>query len=174
MTLQKQSQFAEIKNSEMHELFLDELADILNAEQQLTKALSKMAGAAMSEQLQSSFQSHHRETVYHITRLEQVFASLAEPVQRKQCKAMKGLLAEVNELMEEMVRSAVLDTALIAVAQKVEHYEIASYGTLCAWAKKLGYDDAAKLLDATLDEELVADEMLTVIAESFANELMSY
>ena len=167
MTHQTMSQTMETHDSELHELFLDELADILNAEQQLMKALPKMAGAAMTEQLSRAFESHLLETEYHITRLEQVFASIDEPMQSKQCKAMKGLLAEGDEIMQEMKGSSALDAALIANAQKVEHYEIAAYGTLCSWAEKMGYEDAIELLDATLDEEKVADEMLTAIADSY-------
>lgn len=157
-------------DSELHELFLDELADILNAERQLTKALPKMAKAAKSEELTAAFKSHLAETENQITRLEQVFASLDEPVKSKECKAMKGLLEEGKDLMEEMKDSSALDAALIAAAQKVEHYEIASYGTVCAWAEKMGHDEAVELLTATLDEEKLADEKLTAIAESTANE----
>lgn len=157
-------------DSELHELFLDELADILNAEQQLAKALPKMAGAATSEELSAAFESHLAETEYHVTRLEQVFSSINEPVQSKECKAMKGLLEEGNDLMEEMAGSSALDAALIAAAQKVEHYEIASYGTLCAWAEKMGHDEAADFLAITLDEEKNANDILTAIAESSSNE----
>lgn len=156
--------------SDLRELFLDELADIMNAEEQLVKALPKMAAVATSQELTAAFESHLAETEYQITRLEQVFASLEEPVQSKECKAMKGLLAEGKDLMEEMADSSALDAALIAAAQKVEHYEIASYGTLCAWAEKLGFSEAAELLDATLDEEKTADDTLTEIAESAVNE----
>lgn len=160
----------EATDSDLRELFLDELADIMNAEEQLVKALPKMAAAATSQELTAAFESHLAETEYQITRLEQVFASLEEPVQSKECKAMKGLLAEGKDLMEEMADSSALDAALIAAAQKVEHYEIASYGTLCAWAEKLGFSEAAELLDATLDEEKTADDTLTEIAESAVNE----
>jgi ferritin-like metal-binding protein YciE len=129
-----------------------------------------MAEAAISEELTSAFESHLSETEYHVTRLEQVFAYLDEPVQSKECKAMKGLLEEAKELMEEMKDSSAMDAALIGAAQKAEHYEISTYGTLCAWAEKLGYQEAVKLLEATLDEEKAADEMLTAIADSSANE----
>lgn len=167
---QTEDESAEVMDSELHELFLDELADILSAEQQLVIALPKMAEAAMSEELRAAFESHLAETEYQITRLEQVFASLDQPVQSKECKAMKGLLEEGKEIMEDMKGSSALDAALIAVAQKVEHYEIASYGTLCAWAEKMGHAEAAELLDATLDEEKTADESLTEIAESTVND----
>lgn len=169
-TKQTEDQNTGTKDSELHELLLDELADILHAERQLTKALPKMAEAANSEELKAAFEAHLAETVNQITRLEQVFASLDEPVKSKECKAMKGLLEEGKEMMEEMKDSPALDAALIAAAQKVEHYEIASYGTVSAWAEKMGHDDAVQLLNATLDEEKAADEMLTAIAESTAND----
>lgn len=167
---QTDDQDLETMDSELHELFLDELADIMSAEQQLTKALPKMAKAAVSEDLTAAFESHLMETEYHLTRIEQVFTSLDEPVRTKECKAMKGLLEEGEEMMEEMKDSSALDAALIAAAQKVEHYEIASYGTVCAWAARKGHDEALELLTATLEEEKVADETLTDIAESIANE----
>ncbi|MES2981058.1 MAG: ferritin-like domain-containing protein [Verrucomicrobiota bacterium] len=170
MTQENDDESTETMNSELHALFLDELADILNAEQQLMKALPKMAAAAVSEELKMAFESHLSETEYQIKRLEEVFASLAEPVQSKECKAMKGLLEEGKELMEDMIDSSALDAALIAAAQKVEHYEIASYGTLCAWATEMGHDEALELLTATLEEERAADETLTEIAESTSNE----
>lgn len=157
-------------NSGLHELFLDELADILSAEQQLTSALPKMAEAAASVDLTAAFKSHLTETQHQITRLEQVFACLDEPVKSKECKAMKGLLEEGKDLMQDLKGSSALDAALIAAAQKVEHYEIASYGTVCAWAAKMGHDKALELLNATLEEEKAADEMLTKIAENAVNE----
>jgi ferritin-like metal-binding protein YciE len=156
--------------SELHELLIDALADLLSAEQQLTKALPKLAEAAKAGELTSAFESHLDETEYHITRLEQVFALLDEPIRAKECKAMKGLLEEGKELMEELSGSSALDAALIAAAQKVEHYEIASYGTACAWAEKMGYDEAYELLNSTLEEEKAADEILTDVALNSANE----
>jgi ferritin-like metal-binding protein YciE len=153
-------------DSDLHELFLDVLADTLNAEQQLTKVLPKMAGAAVYEPLSAAFDSHLAETEYHVTRLEQVFASLNEPVQSKQCNAMKVLLSEAVEMMEEMKGSSALDAVLIAVSQKAEHYEIAAYGTLRGWAEKMGHEEAVELLEATLDEEKAADETLAEIAGS--------
>jgi ferritin-like metal-binding protein YciE len=157
-------------DTDLHELFLDELADILNAEQQLTKALPTMAEAAESPELREAFESHLEETRQQISRLEQVFQSLGEPVKSKTCKAMKGLLEEGDELMEELENSSALDAGLIAAAQKVEHYEIATYGTLCAWAEKMGHEDAFQLLQETLAEEKEADEKLTEIAIGVANE----
>lgn len=164
---------AEEQNAEMdndlHELFLDELADILNAEQQLTKALPKMAKAAESDELREAFEAHLAETEEHVSRLEQVAEGLGEKLKRKTCAAMKGLVEEAQDLMKEQKGSSALDAALIAAAQKVEHYEIASYGTVCAWAKQMGHEDAAEILGETLEEEKAADEKLTTIAESAAN-----
>jgi ferritin-like metal-binding protein YciE len=160
---------SEMVDNELHELFLDQLADILNAEQQLTKALPRMAEAANSVELTAAFESHLAETENHITRLEEVFTSLEAPVNNKKCKAMEGLLQEGREMMAEMEGSPALDAALIAAAQKVEHYEIASYGTVCAWAEHMGHDEAVQLLTATLDEEKAADEKLTAIAQSGVN-----
>ena len=157
-------------DNDLHELFIDELADILNAEQQLIKALPKMAEAAQATELREAFQSHLEETRQHAARLEQVFKSLDESVKSKTCKAMKGLLEEGAELMEELEDSSALDAGLIAAAQKVEHYEIASYGTVCAWAEQMGHDEALELLEKTLDEEKTADEKLTEIAMSVANQ----
>ncbi len=171
MKKQTQEQETESRDSELHELFLSELADILSAEQQLTKALPEMAKAANDEELTEAFESHLAETENQISRLEQVFKSLDQPVKSKPCKAMKGLLEEGKDMMEEMSDSSALDAALIAAAQKVEHYEIASYGTVCAWAERLGLDDAVELLSASLEEEKAADEKLTEIAESTANQV---
>jgi ferritin-like metal-binding protein YciE len=156
-------------DNDLHELFLDELADVYNAEQQLIKALPKMAKAAESDELREAFESHLEETEGHARRLEEVAESLEESLKKKTCAAMKGLVEEAQELMKEQKDSSALDAALIAAAQKVEHYEIASYGTLCAWAKQMGHDDALELLKETMDEEKAADEKLTGIAESAAN-----
>ena len=156
-------------NSALHELFLDELADILNAEQQLLKALPKMAKAANSDELREAFESHLEETQNQVSRLEDVFSALDETPKRKKCKAMEGLLEEGKEMMEEKKDSAALDAALISAAQKVEHYEIASYGSCCAWAEMMGHSEALELLQETLTEEKDADEKLTQIAESVAN-----
>lgn len=170
MKVQKRDQKTETMDSDLHELFLNELADILSAEQQLTKALPKMAEAANSRELKAAFQTHLAETENQITRLEQVFASINEPVRSKECRAMKGLLKEGKDLLEEMADSSALDAALIASAQKVEHYEIASYGTVSAWAEMMGHEDAVELLETTLEEERAADEKLTAIAEGSSNE----
>jgi len=158
-------------DSDLHELFLDELADIYNAEQQLTKALPKMANAAQSDELREAFEAHLAETEGHLSRLEEVAESLGEKLKRKTCAAMKGLVEEAQELMKEQKGKSSLDAALIAAAQKVEHYEIASYGTVCAWAKQMGHDSEAETLEETLSEEKAADEKLTSIAEESVNAL---
>jgi ferritin-like metal-binding protein YciE len=151
--------------SSLRETFVTELADLYDAEKQLLKALPKMAKAASEEELKEAFQSHLEETQQHVQRLEQVFEIFEEPAKGKKCKAMQGLIAEGDELIQEKEG----DAALICAAQKVEHYEIASYGSLCAWARLLEEDQAADLLEETLDEEKAADEKLTSIAETTVN-----
>lgn len=157
-------------NNELHELFLEELADLLNAETQLTKALPTLAKAAQAEELAEAFRSHLEETQNHVTRLSEVFSSLNVKSRKKTCKAMKGLVEEGSDLIEELKGSSACDAGLIAAAQKVEHYEIASYGTALAWARQMGHDEAASLLEETLNEEKSADEKLTELAESVANQ----
>ena len=157
-------------NNELHELFLEELADIYSAEQQLTKALPKMAKAAESEELRQAFEEHLEQTEEQISRLDQVFESLGEKMKRKTCKAMQGLIEEGTEVMQEQKGSPAIDAALIASAQKVEHYEIATYGTLCTWAEQMGHHDALDLLKQSIEEEETTDERLTELAESIANE----
>ena len=151
--------------SKLRETFLDQLADIYNAENQLTKALPKMAKAAEHEDLKSAFESHLKETEGHIERLEKVFKSLGEKVKSKTCKAMEGLIKEGKEVIDEDEG----DAALICAAQKVEHYEIAGYGSLVTWATLLGEKEATSLLKKTLDEEKAADETLTSVAEETVN-----
>jgi len=153
----------------LHELFLEELADIYNAEQQLTKALPKMARAAQSDELRMAFEEHLEQTQEQISRLNQVFQSLGETLKRKTCKAMQGLVEEGNEVAQEHKGSSEIDAALIAAAQKVEHYEIASYGTLCTWAEQMGHNEALELLKQNIDEEETTDERLTELAEGLAN-----
>ena len=153
----------------LHELFLDELSDIYNAEQQLTKALPKMVKTAESDELRTAFEEHLEETENQISRLDEVFQSLDESPKRKKCKGMEGLIEEAKEMMEEMSDSGALDASLIASAQKVEHYEIASYGTLCTWAEMMNHTEALDLLKENLSEEKNTDERLTQIAESLAN-----
>jgi ferritin-like metal-binding protein YciE len=148
--------------STLRETFLDELADIYDAEKQILKALPKMAQAAQHEDLRHAFEEHLEQTEGQVERLEQVFEVIGEEPKGKGCKAMEGILKEGDELMKEHHG----DAALICAAQKVEHYEIASYGSLQSWARMLGEDDAADLLEETLDEERDTDERLTEIAES--------
>ena len=157
-------------NNELHELFLEELADIYNAETQLTKALPKMARAAESEELRAAFEEHLQQTEEQISRLDQVYESLGESMKRKTCKAMQGLIEEGSEVMQEYKGSSAIDAALIAAAQKIEHYEIASYGTLCTWAEQMDHQDALDFLKQNIDEEEATDERLTELAESIANE----
>jgi ferritin-like metal-binding protein YciE len=163
-----QNEFSE-SNNELQELFLDELADIYNAEQQLTKALPKMAKAANSDELREAFEMHLEETEEQISRIEQAAEVMGESLKKKVCKGMKGLLEEGQEMMQEKKQSPAIDATLIAAAQKVEHYEIASYGTLCAWAKHLGQNEVLELLHETLEQEKTTDEKLTSLAESAAN-----
>jgi ferritin-like metal-binding protein YciE len=170
MSMKESDQEGGQMNTALHELFLDELADLYNAEQQLTKALPKLAKAARSPELREAFQEHLEQTEEHISRLEEVAESLDEKLKGKKCKAMEGLIAEGKEIMEEQEDSAALDAGLIIAAQKVEHYEIASYGAVCAWAKQMGHDDALDLLTQTLDEEKETDQKLNEIAENLANQ----
>ena len=153
----------------LRELFVEELRDVLSAEKQLLKALPKMAKAAMSPELKRGFEKHLGQTKMQVTRLEQVFESLGETARAKTCKAMQGLIEEGSEIIEKDFDADVKDAALICAAQKVEHYEIASYGTLVTWAKQLGERKAAKLLGQTLDEEKLTDQKLTTLAESAIN-----
>jgi ferritin-like metal-binding protein YciE len=148
----------------LHELFVDELKDIYDAEKQLTKALPKMAKAAHSEDLRAAFEEHLEITRMQVNRLEEVFKSLGMAARGKTCQGMKGLIEEGQEKMEELEQGATLDAALIASAQKVEHYEIATYGTLATFAEIMGHQDAKDLLGQTLDEEKEADEKLTQVA----------
>jgi len=151
--------------SELREMFLDELMDIFDAENQLAKALPKMAEAASDEELQEGFREHLKETETQIDRLKQVFEILGKPAKGRTCKAMQGLIAEGEELIKEDAG----DAALICAAQKMEHYEIASYGTLCSWARLLEEEDAEELLLTTLDEEKAVDQKLTELAEDTIN-----
>ena len=157
-------------DTELHELFLDELADVYSAEQQLTKALPKLAKAAQTDELREALEQHLEETEEHISRLEQVAESLDESLKKKTCKAMQGLIAEGDDIVKEQKDSSALDAGIIAACQKVEHYEIASYGTLCAWAEQMGHDEAVKLLRQTEEEEIAADEKVTEVAETVANQ----
>ena len=147
-------------------LFEDTLRDMYYAEKKLTKILPKMAKKATTEELSEAFSSHAEETQGQVQRIEQVFGMLDKTPRAKKCEALEGLSAEGDHVMEEAEDDGVMDAGLIASAQAVEHYEIARYGTLIAWAKQLGMDDAAALLAESLDQEKAADEKLNGLAES--------
>ena len=149
----------------LQEKLLDEVRDLYHAEKQLLKALPKMAKASSHDDLREAFESHLEETREQVTRLEEVFAAMGEKVRAKNCPGMAGIIEEGSELMKEEEAGAVLDAALIAAAQRVEHYEIASYGTARTLAEQLGHTNVARLLQETLDEESAANEKLTGIAE---------
>jgi ferritin-like metal-binding protein YciE len=149
----------------LRELYIDELKDIYNAENQLVKALPKMAKAATSQELRQGFEEHLEQTKGHVQRLEQIFQKLEESPKGKKCKGMEGLVEEGSEVMGEDFEGSLMDAALIGAAQRVEHYEIAAYGTVCAFAKELGEDGHAELLKETLEEEKETDEKLTKLAE---------
>jgi len=154
----------------LEDLFLEEIKDLYHAEGQLVKALPKMAKAAKSPELKSAFQSHLEQTKGHVERLTQVFAEIGKPAKGKTCVAMKGLIEEGSELISEDAEPHVKDAGLIVAAQKVEHYEIASYGSMCVFADLLGLKAAKKLLGQTLAEEEAADKKLTQLAEGLVNQ----
>jgi ferritin-like metal-binding protein YciE len=157
-------------NGHLQELFVDELKDILGAEKQLLKGLKKLASSAAGDTLKKAFETHYTQTEGQIERLKQVFQSIGLTARGKKCKAMEGLLEEADEITESFEdQPQVLDAALISAAQKVEHYEIASYGCLVTYAKLMGYTEAEELLSATLAEEKDTDLLLTEIAVSEAN-----
>jgi ferritin-like metal-binding protein YciE len=157
------------KMSTLEDLYMDLLKDLYSAEKQLVKALPKMAKNAQSPDLQRAFQEHLRQTEGQVERIERIFSEMDGSPRGKKCVGMEGLIEEGNELLKEDVEPNVLDAGLVAAAQKVEHYEIASYGTARAWAQRLGYDQAARLLQETLEEESMANEKLNRIAESHVN-----
>ena len=150
-------------------LFLDTLKDIYYAEKQIFKSLPKMAEAAASDELRTAFEKHHDETEVQIERLEKIFEMLDKPVRGKKCDAIEGILDEGKEIMKEYADTPALDAGLLAAAQAVEHYEISCYGTLKAWATKLGMPNAVELLDQTLNEEKKTDDALSKIALSTIN-----
>jgi ferritin-like metal-binding protein YciE len=154
----------------LQDLFLNEIKDIYHGEKQLLQALPRMAKAAESPDLQAAFTKHFVETKGHVQRLEQILQSLDERVVGKRCKGMEGLVEEGKDIMEEEGAEAVLDAALIAAAQKVEHYEIASYGCLITYAGLLGDRNAEKLLKQTLSEEEATDKALTALGQSGINQ----
>ncbi|HEX4610813.1 MAG TPA: ferritin-like domain-containing protein [Urbifossiella sp.] len=153
----------------LHDLYVDEMKDLYNAENQLLKALPRMAKAATAPELKAAFTEHLEVTRTQVGRLEQIFEALGVSPKGKKCKAMEGLVAEGAEVMGEDGTPAVIDAALIASAQRVEHYEMAGYGCVRTFAKLLGYEDAEVLLQETLDEEGEADKKLTELAETVIN-----
>lgn len=163
-----------MSSDNLRELLIEELQDIYNAENQLVKALPKMAKAAVNEELKAGFLNHLEETKGHVQRLEQAFDLLGEPAKGKLCHAMKGLVEEGAEAIEENDRSPVLDAQLIGAAQRVEHYEIAAYGTVRSFAQKLGEDKVSKLLEQTLAEEGATDKKLTVISKKVNSEALAF
>ncbi|HWH61649.1 MAG TPA: ferritin-like domain-containing protein [Ginsengibacter sp.] len=166
------SKTGEIENENaqgFRELFEDELKDIYWAEKALTKAIPKMIKNTTTEELATALEDHLEVTKGQVDRLEKVFRSLGKAARAKKCEAMDGLIKEAEEIMENTPEGVVRDAGIISAAQKVEHYEIATYGTLCAFAKTLGENESMNLLQQTLDEEKEADETLTEIAESSVN-----
>jgi ferritin-like metal-binding protein YciE len=158
-----------MKLESLEDLYVDELKDLYSAENQLLKALPKMAKAASAPKLSKAFESHLKQTRDHIVRLEKIFKKLGGSPKGKKCKAMEGLLEEGKDVMAEDADEAVRDAALIGSAQRVEHYEMAGYGCVRTYARLLGYDDAANLLQKTLDEEGATDKALTKLAEATIN-----
>jgi ferritin-like metal-binding protein YciE len=157
----------------LHELMIDGLRDIYNAEQQLVEALPKMATAAADPGLANAFRSHLQETEGHVNRVAEALRALGETVSGKKCEAMEGLIEEGSELLKQKgkIPDAVLDAGLIAAAQKVEHYETATYGTLIAWARTMHHGEVTELLEQTLEEEEKANDMLSDLAEGGINEM---
>src|SRR5688572_12445150 len=153
----------------LHDAFMDELRDLYDAEKQLTKALPKLAKASTNPELRTAFESHLEETRAHVDRLEEVFGSLDEKVRGKHCDGIAGIIDEGKTIMEEDFDDATMDACLIAAGQRAEHYEMAAYGTLVAWARVMGHDEAARLLQETLDEEKAADKKLSGLAEGGIN-----
>jgi ferritin-like metal-binding protein YciE len=154
----------------LEELLQEELKDMYDAEKQLTKALPKLAKKATTSDLKEAFEEHLRQTEQHLERLEQVFDQLGMPARGKTCKGMKNLIAEGNDMIGDADDDMTRDALMISAAQKVEHYEIASYGTMRTWATVLGHTDIAAILEDTLEEEKETDQKLTGIAESFVNQ----
>jgi ferritin-like metal-binding protein YciE len=160
---------APVQMNSLQELYVEELKDLYNAEQQILKALPKMMRAASDRQLQRAFSQHEKQTQRQVKRLERIFRELGESPRGKKCKGMEGLLEEGSDLIKERPEPQVLDAGLIAAAQRVEHYEIAAYGTARTYAQQLGMPEQASLLQETLDEEGETDKLLTALAESSIN-----
>jgi len=155
--------------NDLQKLFVSELKDMYDCEQQLVKALSEMEEVAVSDELKSAFHEHRQETKNHVNRLESVFREIGESPKRKSCKGIEGIIDEGQLLSKEFGGNSAIDAALIASGQKAEHYEITSYGALCAWAKELGQDRALDLLKENMKEEKEADALLTRLAEHSHN-----
>ena len=154
----------------LHDAFIEELRDTYDAEKQLVKALPKLAKAAASTDLRAAFESHLEETKGHVERLEQVFQSLEEKPRGKHCEGIAGIIEEGKSMMGEEFDDATMDAVLIAAGQRAEHYEMAAYGTLIAWAESMGHTEALSLLQEILEEEKAADQKLTSLAESGINQ----
>jgi ferritin-like metal-binding protein YciE len=154
----------------LHDAFVEELRDTYDAEKQLTKALPKMAKAANSPPLRAAFEAHLKETQKHVQRLEEIFGTLEEKVKGKHCEGVAGIIEEGKSIMEEDFDETTMDACLIAAGQRAEHYEMAVYGTLVAWARAMGHTEAAELLEQTLEEEKAADKKLTTLAEGGINQ----
>jgi ferritin-like metal-binding protein YciE len=154
----------------LHDAFIEELQDVYDAEKQLIKALPKMARAARSDDLRELLEAHLEETRGHVERLDQVFASIEQKPRGKHCEGIAGIIEEGKSMLEEDLDEPTLDACLIASGQRAEHYEMAAYGTLAAWARAMGHDQAADLLDQTLEEEKSADQKLSAIAEGGLNQ----
>jgi ferritin-like metal-binding protein YciE len=160
-----------MKVESLRDLYVEQLQDLYNAEQQLIKALPKMAKASSSEELRAAFEDHLGQTRQHAQRIETIFEQMGEKVAGKKCKGMEGLVKEGSEVLEEDMEDGIKDAAIIAAAQRVEHYEIAGYGCVHAYAERLGEEKAASLLEQTLEEEKQADELLNGIAEELNMEV---
>jgi ferritin-like metal-binding protein YciE len=156
--------------STLHDAFIDELRDTYDAERQLIKALTKLAKAATNPKLRQAFESHRQETEGQVARLERVFEGLDEKARGKHCDGIAGIIEEGKSIMEEDFDEITMDACLIAAGQRAEHYEMAAYGTLVAWAQAMGHTEAARLLQQTLDEEKAADKKLSALAEGGINQ----
>lgn len=154
----------------LHDAFIDELRDTYDAEKQLIKALPKLAKASSSAELKAAFEEHLEQTLKHVERLEQVFEEIGESARGKHCEGIAGIIAEGKTIMDEDFDEMTMDACLIAAGQRAEHYEMAAYGTLVAWAEGMGHSDAARLLQETLDEEKAADQKLSSLAEGGINQ----
>jgi len=162
------------KLNTLQDVYLDELRDLYNMETQLTKAMPRIAKAVSHSELKNTLDSHLQETETHVERLEQVFEMAGQKVRGKKCTAMEGILEEARDLISRDINDNALDAAIIGAAQKVEHYEIAGYGTVRTWARQLGFDEQADILEETLSEEKAANEKLTHLATEIINEEASH